>query len=236
MTLKTIADLHFDIVLVSGGRVGGSGGSLEIGGTVDSNLSVLVDPVSGDPYLPGSSIKGKLRSIVEKVSGKVDGKGGPCRCGSLDCPVCPLFGAHMNLKAPSAPTRITVRDAFLTEASLRQREQALIDNKDRLELKTEVIVGRISGTGDHPRTGERVPAGTSFHAHIVVHVFDVDVAPLSSRSASFKGTLENALGILAEAEALGASGSRGYGEVRIENATWAERPVGALKVAFKTAS
>ena len=41
--------------------------ALEIGGTVDANLSVIIDPITGDPYLPGSSLKGKLRSIVEEA-------------------------------------------------------------------------------------------------------------------------------------------------------------------------
>ncbi len=59
----------FEIECVDGLRVGGSGGGLEIGG-VDANLTALKDPITGEPYLPGSSIKGKLRSILEREHGR----------------------------------------------------------------------------------------------------------------------------------------------------------------------
>jgi CRISPR-associated protein Csm3 len=119
-----------------------------------------------------------------------------------------------------------VRDAFLTAASLDERKLA---EHEPMEHKTEVIIGRASGKGEHPRTGERVPAGTSFRAHIVVHLFDAD---LPDRAAAFKATLANALKVLEDSESIGASGSRGYGEIKLGPVTWREVEVNSLRIAF----
>ncbi|MEM7128529.1 MAG: type III-A CRISPR-associated RAMP protein Csm3 [Chloroflexota bacterium] len=59
--------LRGDIKAVTGLHIGGAAGNLEIGG-VDS--PVIRDPLSGRPFIPGSSIKGKLRSLSERLHGK----------------------------------------------------------------------------------------------------------------------------------------------------------------------
>ena len=70
-----IVRLRLVIDLVDGTRIGGSGGGLEIGGNVDANLAVLRSPVNDEPYIPGSSLKGKLRSTLEKEEGKGQDRG-----------------------------------------------------------------------------------------------------------------------------------------------------------------
>jgi CRISPR-associated protein Csm3 len=102
-----VITIKFEIELVDAMRIGGAGGGLEIGG-VDPNLMALKDPISGEPYIPGSSLKGKLRCILEQEHGRfvpkrengriVRGRepaprhnGEPCQCGQNECHICPIL-------------------------------------------------------------------------------------------------------------------------------------------------
>jgi CRISPR-associated protein Csm3 len=201
--------MKYEIELLDPMRIGGAGGGLEIGG-VDPNLQALRDPIGGRPYIPGSSLKGKLRSTLEKEHGlSPDGK--PCQCGRRDCVVCPVFGAHMNTKAASGASRLTVRDARLTEEYRKTWDQRIKDGLPVLELKTENIIDRTKGMALHPRTQERVPAGATFHAEMVLKVFEGD------NSDAMVTNLKNSLAILQRFDSLGAGGSRGSGRIAIRN-------------------
>src|SRR3990172_2950081 len=139
------------IALLSGARIGGSDDVLQIGGT---DLTCIKDPASGKPYLPGSSLKGRMRSELEKELGKISGNE-PCGCASRDCPICRVFGPHKNTRHELGPTRIIVRDAFLTEGG-------------QIELKTESTNKRMTGGAEHPRTLERVAPGATFAFEVAV--------------------------------------------------------------------
>jgi CRISPR-associated protein Csm3 len=201
---KEVSEMKFEIQLLDGTRIGGAGGGLEIGG-VDPNLMALKDPVSGQPYIPGSSLKGKLRSILEREYGLGQG-GEPCGCGMKTCQVCPIFGAHKNTKADCGTSRLTVRDAHFTKESLENWKKNPI-----LEQKTENIIDRNRGLAEHPRTQERVPAGAVFNAEIVLKLFDGD-----DHAAMIKN-IKHALGVLQRFDALGSGGSRGSGRIEIKN-------------------
>jgi CRISPR-associated protein Csm3 len=244
MRLVEIVQLDFEILVVDGMRIGGSGGELEIGGTVDANLTALRDPVSGEPYIPGSSLKGKLRSLAESVNGtfrmiragekeerKESRDGSPCGCGQRDCVVCTVFGAHMNTRAQSSPTRIRVRDAHLTAESKEIYKEIVEKTGQYFEQKTENLVNRRSGTAEHPRTGERVPPGARFEAHIVLRVYDDD----QKKVDGYLNTIKQALGLLETADSLGASGSRGFGTIRLENLKLTRQNVANISVQFETA-
>lgn len=217
-----VISLKFDIVCVEGLRVGGSGGELEIGG-LDPNLTVIRTPLTGEPYLPGSSLKGKLRSVLEKAEGKLS-DGDPCKCGKSDCLICKIFGAHMNPEAESSPTRIVVRDAYLSEEWKKKFEDAAKSGSPFLEEKTENIVNRKTGAAKHPRTGERVPPGTVFSGEIILHIYEGDDAK------EFETFVRRGLGIIQEASSIGASGTRGYGKVRFNNIRSEEKKLADLKV------
>ncbi len=217
-----VVSLNYEIVCVEGCRVAGSGGGLEIGG-VDPNLTVIRSPLTGEPYLPGSSLKGKLRSVLEKEQGKAI-NGQPCTCGEKKCLICTLFGAHMKPNADSSPTRIVVRDAVLSPQWKEKFSQAVQSGSSFFEEKTENIVDRKAGTAQHPRTGERIPPGTIFSGEILFHVYEGDNAE------DFVQLVRHGMGIIQEASSLGASGSRGYGKVRFENLRVEKRKVAALTV------
>lgn len=213
-----VVPFDFDVVLPSGGmRIGGSGGALEIGGTVDGNLAVLRNPLTGKPYIPGSSLKGKLRSTLEKMLGKtLNGK--PCGCGERTCAICSIFGPHLDrrdARRNSGPSRILVRDAPFTDSFDAKYEEITKERKTIIEEKTENFVNRESGKATNFFTGERVLAGAEFRARIVLHVYEGD--PVDD----YIDLLLKGLRVIEQADALGASGSRGYGEVRFRGL---ERP------------
>jgi CRISPR-associated protein Csm3 len=202
-----VVEMKFEIELVDGMRIGGAGGGLEIGG-IDANLMALKDPVSGEPYVPGSSLKGKLRSTLEKEHG-LGQEGKPCGCGRADCVVCPVFGAHMNTRAGGS--RLTVRDAHFAAGYLKTWNQRLAEGSPLFEIKTENIIDRNSGAARHPRRQERVPAGGVFAAEMTLKVFEGD------DDAKMLKNLKNALAILQRFDSLGAGGSRGSGRIAIRN-------------------
>lgn len=146
---------------VSGLRVGGSDELLQIGGT---DLTCIKHPVTLKPYIPGSSIKGKMRSELEQRLGKVDGGGKPCSCARKDCLVCTIFGPHAKPQHDLGPTRIVLRDA-----------QA-IGNVEKPEIKSSTAIDRKTGSAlrGSLRSEERVVAGSEFSLRIGIQVWDLD--------------------------------------------------------------
>ncbi|MGO9264667.1 MAG: type III-A CRISPR-associated RAMP protein Csm3 [Candidatus Binataceae bacterium] len=204
--------MKFVITLLDGMRVGGAGGGLEIGG-VDPNLMALKEPLSGEPYIPGSSLKGKLRSILEKERGL----NRPCDCGKSSCSICPVFGAHTSKPVEYGTPRLVVRDAHLTPTFAKKwRENPVY------EAKTENIVNRSSGKAEHPRTQERVPAGADFQVEMLLKVFEGD------KPEQRANELKHALAVLERFDALGAGGSRGSGRIKIEHLTEETVPLAGL--------
>jgi CRISPR-associated protein Csm3 len=206
------------IVCETGLRIGGSTENIEIGGMENP---IIRHPITDEPYIPGSSLKGKVRSLLEyrhgrknyrrdrKTNQKVETElGEPCMCGH--CTICRVFGPHKNPNHKLGPTRALFRDAVLTDESrallLEARESKGIVFA---EVKTENLVNRLTGTAEHPRTQERVPADTEFAFEISVRVFEDD------DEDEVIGLLKEGLGLLQQ-DYLGSSGSRGYGKVHLE--------------------
>jgi len=203
--------LRGTIELLSGLRVGGSDDILQIGG---ADLTCIKDPVNGKPYIPGSSIKGKMRSALEKELGKVNGKE-PCGCARNDCPVCRVFGPHKNTTHQLGPTRIIVRDA------------PLISDGFAIENKTESVNRRDTGSAEHPRTVERVCPGARFALEVAIQEFDIDKDFEYPDSDGTKVKGHYALGAvvmhcldLLEQTGIGAGTGKGYGRIRIETGTF----------------
>ncbi|HON91156.1 MAG: type III-A CRISPR-associated RAMP protein Csm3 [Phycisphaerae bacterium] len=196
-----------EIELLSGTRIGGSDDVLQIGGT---DLTCIKDPVTRKPYIPGSSIKGKMRSSLEKAWGKFGGDGSdPCGCARADCPVCRVFGPHKKTDHNLGPTRIIVRDAPVV-------------GDFTLENKTESVNDRKSSAAKHPRTVERVAPGARFSLEIGVQEFDLDSSftykdsENNDRRAAdaLIEVVDHALNAM-EQVGIGAGTSKGYGKIRI---------------------
>jgi CRISPR-associated protein Csm3 len=214
MRLIMIHQLEGTLEVVSGLRIGASEGEMRIGG-VDNQ--VIRHPVSGEPYIPGSSLKGRIRSLLEWWSGAV--QPGPLGTSALEKiadseiqarvrPILKLFGVSGDHTADGradgalGPTRLSFWDATLDEKWL-----AGIGDAPRVEVKTENQIDRIKGVAQYPRQTERVPAGTQFRFRVSIKELDSD-----SREAQMD-MLFRGLRLL-EMDSLGGSGSRGYGKVR----------------------
>lgn len=188
------------IELLTGLHIG-SGGQGGIG-LVDS--PVIHNPLNNEPYIPGSSLKGRLRDSLNKMSPFLGDKDEHPK-------VLNLFGtAPLNDKKkekyanekPQLRERCTslvyVRDAHLTMGQ---------DKTNICEIKYENTIDRLTGTTRKGglRQIERVVAGTRFDFEVVYCIEDSYKEDLADLEACFK---------FLEDEYLGASGSRGYGKVK----------------------
>ncbi len=204
MKLKKVVTISGKIECKTGLCIKGSNSDLNIGG---ADSEVIKNPLTGEPYIPGSSIKGKMRSQLEKkypIAPKKEGQ--PCGCGQKDCMICTVFGAHRNPNASCAPVRIIVRDAPLSKETLELLRNRDFEKGNFLELKGENSINRKSGTAEAPRFIERVPAGAKFDFKILIQIFEGD------NEDKLVAFVEEGLAEI-ENSYLGGSGSRGYGEV-----------------------
>jgi CRISPR-associated protein Csm3 len=202
MKRTSIHTIEGTLECVSGLRIGGSQEDLQIGGT---DLPVIKHPVTLAPYVPGSSLKGKMRSELEKRLGKYGGREQtePCGCAKDDCPICRVFGPHKNTMSQLGPTRIIVRDARLLEGGA-------------IEIKTENVINRKTGAAEHPRKLERVAAGARFDVEIKVQVYDLDDRfqfENKQGKDAILGVVRQALNFVQET-GLGSGVSRGSGRVQ----------------------
>lgn len=195
-----------ELVCITGLHIGISKESIEIGG---SDNVIIRDPVTRLPYIPGSSIKGKMRALLELALGRTNGD--PCKCGK--CEVCRVFGSAADNISVSGPTRIIVRDSFPTEETLKMWDESS-DVVEGAELKYENTLDRITSRAN-PRNQERVPRGSKFEFEIIVSEYEGDSDNL--------GVVLEGLRLL-EDSYLGGSGTRGYGKVEFRDITITERP------------
>ena len=185
------------VLLKTGLHIGGTNTALNIGGP---DSFVVRNPLTNVPYIPGSSLKGKMRSLIELRDGTITRDGGVTNNQKSNAGA--LFGTSGS-ENDSHPSRIIVRDAELDLS-----DPHLFDNTDLpyTESKTEVTINRITAIAI-PRTIERVPAGAKFNVNMVLNIFDTD------DEEQLKKTLKDAITLL-EDDYLGGNGSRGYGQVK----------------------
>ena len=195
------------IVVKTGLAVGGGSIGLEIGG---ADKVVVRNPISNEPYIPGSSLKGKMRSLLEKLDGRFttktdnDGKIStmPCSCGT--CMICKIFG--VSAEAEGMPARLIVRDSELV--NVEELEKSKNTDMPFTEVKTEVVIDRVTSAAT-PRQFERVPAGAEFSLNLVCNIYDGD-----NESDMLNKVFEGLC--LVQDDYIGGSGTRGYGQVKFQ--------------------
>ena len=205
-----ILKLTGEIKVLTGLHIGGGDDTMRIGG-IDN--PVIKDVNTNEPYIPGSSLKGKMRSLLEWHFGLVGvSNGDPFSSEYLKNikfqnneediknakVLLKVFG---DKSGESGITRASFGDCKLTEDS-KELETS--------EAKYENVIDRQKGTAKNPRQTERVPAGVKFKYDILIKVLDED------NEEDFKNIIKQGL-ILIENDYLGGNGSRGYGRVEFSN-------------------
>jgi CRISPR-associated protein Csm3 len=238
------------IKAVTGLRIGAATSGLDIGGV---DQPVLRDPVTDKPYIPGSSLKGKLRSLLTKAYGlplqslvkREDQEIWIHWCVEeeryTECLVCPTFGITPEKERSRwvTPTRLIVRDAKLLdelevtdeEGNIRRvRWQDVETDLPYTEVKMEVALDIITAASN-PRQMERVPAGALFGGDdlLLFSIFD-ELKQDGKKIIDPERERERLRAVflamrLLEDDYLGASGTRGYGKIKFQNITVKWRPI-----------
>lgn len=203
------------IECLTGLHIGASKENMEIGGI---DAPVVRDPATREPYLPGSSIKGKLRTLLEKSLGKDPNRniGSDVKihvCSTKEeakqCEVCRLFGStgkrESGQEGSNFPARLIVRDAYLTDESIAELSD-IDTGLQYTEWKFENAIDRVTSAAN-PRQLERVPRGAEFEFEMVYNVED------TSHIEEDIKNLKLAIDLL-QIDSLGGHGSRGYGKVK----------------------
>jgi len=219
MKLVKIKRITGTIRVATGLRIGGGDAGMEIGGM---DNPVIRNKANNEPYIPGSSLKGKMRSLMEWESDRLHPKGDTHQCPTHDeaamCPVCRVFGVpashSKDLNDPKTfklgPTRLVVRDAPLSEKSRKD----LLQGFPITEEKSENTINRITAVAN-PRPMERVVPGTEFDLDIAFKIIDLNDGGKIDED-NFNKVVLKALALVEE-DYLGGGGSRGSGKVEFVN-------------------
>jgi CRISPR-associated protein Csm3 len=186
------------IEVKTGLHIGGDNSFSAIG-AIDS--PVVRDPRTRQPIIPGSSLKGKMRSLLARD------KGSPLAEKSEgfanDCPeISRLFGSMVKGSDASGEglqiSRLQFADCFL----IMNREKPL---PQVFENKFENTIDRLTSVAN-PRQIERVVRGAEFRLDIVYNVEDPE--QLEEDFANIRTAFN-----LLENDYLGGGGTRGNGRV-----------------------
>lgn len=180
------------MTLLTGLHIGGTDEFAPIG-ALDN--TIIRDPLSKQPIIPGSSVKGKLRSLLRRNTGKL-------KLDEEDERIRRMFGYAGDKEA--YPARLQFYDLRMTEESVNELKN--LDTDTYLgEIKSENAIDSLTGAAN-PRQMERVPAGARFAFELVYDVADWDEA------LDDMELLADGLNLL-QWDYLGGSGTRGYGRV-----------------------
>lgn len=227
LKLTNIQKLTGQIELLSGLHIGSGNTEIHIGGT---DNPVIKNPITQEPYIPGSSIKGKMRSLLEWHLGVVEvAQGNPMNFKHLSKlsgktqdkakDLLRLFGGASDNNDETkdfvndiGPSRLAFWDCALTKEWLEEMD---IKSLMLTEVKMENTINRISGTADNPRNTERVPATAKFDFNLTIRVHG---------NENLIDTVLVGLKLL-ELTGLGGSGSRGYGKIKFINLELDQQPI-----------
>lgn len=196
----TFAKIKFSaqIRLETGLHIGGSDAFAAIG-AIDS--PVIKDPITNLPIIPGSSLKGKMRTLLAKVyNEKVAEK--PSDDSDI---LSRLFGNSNDERFKMG--RLIFRDAFLSNAD----ELDSLGARSYTEVKFENTIDRITAEAN-PRQIERAIRNSTFDFELIYEITDKNENQVEEDFKVIRDGLK-----LLELDYLGGSGSRGYGKVAFEN-------------------
>ncbi|RLI82085.1 type III-A CRISPR-associated RAMP protein Csm3 [Archaeoglobales archaeon] len=224
-----IIKISTNLRVETGLHIGAQMAGISIGATDNPVIKI-----NGVPYIPGSSLKGKIRSLLELAHGVKFNRDGRHECSGEACDICTVFGRSGNLKGSEGQTRVIFRDAYVNE----KMSDEYARNNNYVEIKYENVIDRIRGTVRRGglRDVERVLPGTVFDVEIAFRVFESDVNGEEIRDLSqFPEKLKSLFGLVLEGmrmledDCLGGCGSRGYGKVKFGNIRISYTPTNAYR-------
>lgn len=196
--IDEIVVLKYELKLETGLHIGGNKDNYGIGG-IDS--PVIKNPLNNQPIIPGSSLKGKIRMLLEIV--ETD----EYKASLYTDEIIEMFGAKSdNDKKEGNLTRVIFRDLALTKESKLELESKLGEGF-YTEIKAENTIDKIKCKAN-PRFQERVPAGAVFEGECIIQYQAGD-------KYDYEELLKKGFKLL-EQNYLGGSGSRGYGKVSVK--------------------
>lgn len=184
--------VHGEIETLTGMSIG-SGGQSGIG-LIDN--PVVTDPVTKKPYIPGSSLKGRLRNALTIIRGGDE----------QDEFVIRLFGPASTPKQGKENKRFT-SNLFVRDCKWKNIKGSRV-NSQETEIKYENVIDHVTGTTRRGglRQMERVVPGTVFDFEIVYNLENKNWIDEDLQN------IQKAIEFVQD-EYLGGSGSRGYGKV-----------------------
>ncbi len=223
--LKAIYIIRGKLVTVSGLHIGKGKDTIEIGG-MDS--PVMKHPHTNQPFIPGSSLKGKLRSLLEWYMGVVvpdrTGQGKPYDGGEdpTNHPIARIFGTTSD-RYRGGPSRLIIRDAFLDTTWADAIEKAGLPFT---EEKSETAIDRIQGSAltGSLRQLERVVPGAEFNVEFLYRIYELATPDGGATDQGqtdethFQQLIPVGLKLL-EMDVLGGGGSRGNGKIHFKDLT-----------------
>lgn len=197
------------VKVVTGLHIGGSTQFSPIG-AVDS--PVIRDTLTNEPILPGSSLKGKMRTLLSRMK-----SGGKIIKNPNDDPqeILELFGSSKDVG--NKGSIIKGRLQFMDMRINKKNKERLIEEQflDSLtEIKFENTIDRLTGTA-MPRQIERVVPGVEFDFEIMYDaIFETnEVNEIIEKDFELIG---QGLKLL-QLDYLGGNGSRGHGRIEFDN-------------------
>lgn len=185
------------IELLSGLHIGGNTAFAAIG-AVDS--PIIKDPLSNLPLIPGSSLKGKMRSLLAKAYNE-EVSTTPNRDHAR---ITRLFGAT---SGGGENGKQIIRGRLLFRDSLLSNKEKLLEKgvRDYTEIKFENTINRVTARAN-PRQIERAIRGSEFQFELIYEL--ENTAEVSEDIETIIAGLR-----LLELDYIGGNGSRGYGKI-----------------------
>lgn len=199
--LKNIYKINFEIELVTGLHIGGSTDTFDIGG---ADATVIKNPLTHEPYIPGSSLKGKLRSLLSHKYAMIKDDKYVIQNDTIRSLFEPVEKENSIMVS-----RAIFRDMMLTEES-KDNLQRFLGKGVFTEIKAENSINELNGKAANPRFIERVPAGAVFGGEIIIHSYNND------EDQKLQNGILEAFKLL-ELHYLGGNGTRGYGRIKINH-------------------
>lgn len=186
------------IKVITGLHIGGGNDSVKIGGTdnpVAKTLMVKDGKTFEIPYIPGSSIKGKMRRVLFNYLSTTQNE-------EYNNAIKDLFGTASKENDSGTISRMVFRDCYPTKETLD-----LFRNNELTEVKAENWISEdMKAT---PRFIERIRPFTEFDFECVISIYKGD------DESVFLYLFEEGIKLIQQSY-LGGNGTRGYGKILVE--------------------